>query len=129
MAVSVAAYLEFLVTAVEDGGGQFLREPAVEILSNDDLGILEGTAEFADGSKLDLYLFTDTLGDFPVWVIYSYHYRAPDDTCVFRYDNSPHHRGKRFFPHHKHFGPQEIVNECRPAHIRGIISEIRTHLV
>ncbi|MBD3196392.1 MAG: hypothetical protein GF317_15140 [Candidatus Lokiarchaeota archaeon] len=34
--------------------------------------------------------------------IYSYHWQKPEGSLMVRWDNSPHHKELKTFPHHKH---------------------------
>lgn len=129
MAISATSYLQFVVGEVEGIGGHFQEEPAINVYTEaDDLASLELRFVFTDGTRLSLFLFVDTAGDFPIWEKYRLHYMDAMGTCIFRYDNAPHHPGVRHFPHHKHVGRLEAVEETRPAHLRNILSEIKSYL-
>lgn len=53
---------------------------------------------------------------------YIYHYQSADGALIFRYDNAPHHREVKTYPHHKHIG--EAVVEARPPDLSEVLREI-----
>jgi hypothetical protein len=36
--------------------------------------------------------------------IYSYYWLRPDETMIIGWDNAPHHKGVKTYPHHRHIG-------------------------
>jgi hypothetical protein len=51
---------------------------------------------------------------------YSYYWLRPDDTLIIGWDNAPHHRRTRSFPHHKH-----IENKIESSHERNLEDVLR----
>jgi hypothetical protein len=51
------------------------------------------------------YLFTDGSR------CYSYHWQNKKNECILRWDNAPHHPKTKTFPHHKHIGKKEKVED------------------
>ena len=83
---------------------------------------------FSDGSRLHVGLTVDELDGFPMRREYAFHYMTPEDTTIFRYDNSRHHLGLPHFPHHKHEGASERVVGCPQPSAGAIRDEIEAHL-
>ncbi len=75
-------------------------------------GYINGSLLFNNGHRLDFVEVKDM--DRPSKVKYRYHYMAQDHTCIFRYDNAPHHRNIATFPHHKHIG-EDILESTEPT--------------
>ena len=75
-------------------------------------GYINGSLLFSNGHRLDFVEVKDM--DLPLKVKYRYHYMAQDHTCIFRYDNAPHHRNIATFPHHKHIG-EDILESTEPT--------------
>jgi hypothetical protein len=86
-------------------------------------GKITGTLQFADGSRLRFREIVTILAREPVKQRYSYQYLQEAHT-VFRYDNSPHHRGLPNFPHHKHVG-RKVVGAIEPM-LGQVLKEILT---
>lgn len=88
---------------------------------------LTGRLRFADGSLLDFDEEVLPKGKRGVEKIhYSYHYQRADGSTVFRYDNAPHHREVKSFPHHKHVGEKIAAAEAPDLH--EVLQEIDRHL-
>lgn len=75
-------------------------------------GYINGSLLFSNGHRLDFVEVKDM--DLPSKVKYRYHYMAQDHTCIFRYDNAPHHRNIATFPLHKHIG-EDILESTEPT--------------
>ena len=69
-----------------------------------------------------------TSGDNPIVLLYSFHYMTAENSTIFRYDNSEHHYGLPYFPHHKHEGADERVVGCPQPSISLIRDEIEAYL-
>jgi Family of unknown function (DUF6516) len=63
------------------------------------IGFIRGSVYFLDGSVLHLREFVNVQHSVERYM-YAYHYQRPDDTFVFRYDNTPHFPALPTFPHH-----------------------------
>lgn len=60
---------------------------------------------------------------------YSYHWQEENGTLLVRWDNAPHHRGLKTFPHHKHVSEQilpsyEITLEDVMKYIVACLEEL-----
>ena len=64
----------------------------------------------------------------PMVLLYSFQYRTSNGTTIFRYDNSEHHPGLPYEPHHKHEGADERVTGCPQPSISLIRAEIEAYL-
>ena len=53
------------------------------------------------------YLFADGVRR------YSYHWQNKKNECILRWDNAPHHPKTKTFPHHKHVGKKEKVEDSQ----------------
>lgn len=108
-------------------------DPVVEVLTGPrihvtdwQVGKLELGARYRDGSRLEVRLWADCGGDYPLWVSFSFQYLAADGTLRFRYDNAPHHRELPTFPYHLHLGT--AVHPTRPLSARDLAALIRRYL-
>lgn len=75
-------------------------------------GYISGRIIFENGWRLDFIEVKDT--DITAKLKYRYQYMDPEQVLVFRYDNAPHHRYIRTFPHHKH-GPNQVADSFEPT--------------
>ena len=56
---------------------------------------------------------------------YSFHWQK-DNLLIFRYDNSPHYREIKTFPHHKHIGKDiNKVTESNEITLKQVLKEIK----
>jgi hypothetical protein len=72
-------------------------------------GYIQGSIMFESGCRLDFVEVKQT--DRQAKIKYRYHYMAPNQQLVFRYDNAPHHPNLSTFPHHKHLQTGEQESE------------------
>ena len=54
-------------------------------------------------------------------VKYSYSF-IKQGTCILRYDNAPHHKSLKTFPHHKHY--KEIIRELKTPNLKEFVKEL-----
>jgi hypothetical protein len=81
------------------------------------IGRLKGRLRFADGSWLEFEEEVRPRGNRGVdKVHYSYHHQRADGKTMFRYDNAPHHRAVKTFPHHKHVGGKVASADAPDLH-------------
>ena len=85
------------------------------------VGLLVGKAVLTDFSQLHFMEYIELDKKQPV-VTYRYHYQSPNKELIFRYDNSPHYRNLKTFPHHKHL--KDAVMNSRQKSLSEIIDEI-----
>lgn len=86
-------------------------------------GCLTGTILFEHGARLDFMEVKNT--DVAAKIKYRYHYMTSQEELIFRYDNAPHHRQLKTFPHHKHL-PQGEQESDEPT-LAAVLFEIARH--
>lgn len=91
----------------------------------DDKGSITGEVSFIDESTLDFLEVVDTNKTYKDK--YKYHYMDKDKQLVFRYDNAPHFKALKTFPHHKHT-KNEVIESNEP-NLEGILNEIESNLI
>lgn len=97
---------------------------AFECLASDDFnGLIRCRASFPNRSFLDIYEVVSTELGYPVRVHYSYSY-VRGTTCLFRYDNAPHHPEVATHPHHKHISPRRSAMPSDPPSLAQVLAEI-----
>lgn len=89
-------------------------------------GRIWGRLRFYDGSLLEFEEKLTLRNDDIEKVDYRYHYQRADDTCIFRYDNAPHHSELPGFPEHKH--TLTGVEPAEPPDLSAVLKEIDTYL-
>ena len=67
---------------------------------NDFQGYISGKVVFENGYSLEFAEVVDT--EEASKVKYRYRYMDEKQSLIFRYDNAPHHKEVKSFPHHKH---------------------------
>jgi hypothetical protein len=63
-------------------------------------GYISGKIVFENGHSLEFAEVVDT--EQKNKVKYRYHYMDEKQSLIFRYDNAPHHKEVKSFPHHRH---------------------------
>ncbi|HCZ06046.1 MAG TPA: hypothetical protein DHV12_02745 [Thermotogae bacterium] len=58
--------------------------------------------------------------------LYSYHWQDKDGTLRARWDNAPHHKGLKSFPHHKH--KPNIVEESQEIGLEEVLKVIEKEM-
>lgn len=93
------------------------------------VGYVRGELYFADESVLHIREFVDVEDDVERFT-YAYHYMDANQSLLFRYDNSGHHRNLNLatYPHHKHDGSQENIVAAEPPDLEMILNEIEEML-
>ena len=91
---------------------------------NDRRGYIEGTIVFVDKSLLEFAVYTDL--DDKNKLKYRYHYMDGKNNLIFRYDNAPHHKEIRTFPHHKHL--KNKVVESTEITLFEVLSEVDKYM-
>ncbi len=86
------------------------------------VGLIEGRLRFLDGSQLLFVEFVEVKDEIERYR-YSYHFQDSRGTLQFRYDNAPHHRDVRSFPHHKHTEGGS-VQDSEPPDLSQVLHEI-----
>ena len=86
-------------------------------------GYISGSIRFDSGYRLEFAEVKDM--NCSGKIKYRYQYMEPQDVCIFRYDNAPHHRNISTFPHHKHLGEgdEQIVESTEPS-LSDVLLEI-----
>lgn len=98
-------------------------EPITCLASDDHNGLVRCRAVFWDGSYLDLYETVSTELGYPVRIHYAYAF-VRQGTCIFRYDNAPHHPDIATYPHHKHIGPADRLAPADQPSLSQVLAEI-----
>jgi len=57
---------------------------------------------------------------------YSFHWQNAFGDMLIRWDNSPHHREIKTFPHHKHTGKQ--IQSSKEPELNDVLTEIRNSI-
>ena len=57
---------------------------------------------------------------------YSYHWQRTDGEMIIRWDNSPHHKNLKTFPHHKH--EKSMVLSSHRITIEEVLEKIRERI-
>jgi len=74
-------------------------------------GFISASIVFENGYMLDFVEVKDA--ESPAKLKYRYQYMNEHHEVIFRYDNAPHHRQLKTFPHHKHL-PEDIRESGEP---------------
>lgn len=80
-------------------------------------GSISDSVHFNSGNRLEFFEFKDL--DEHDKVRYRYQFMNNEKELIFRYDNAPHHRLIKTFPHHKHLKNQ--IEECSEPDILQIL--------
>jgi hypothetical protein len=76
--------------------------------------------EFIGGSALHFIEFVETHENEEVKRLkYKYHWQSESGELIARWDNVPHHRDIRSFPHHKH--DKSGVHSTEPADLKSVL--------
>jgi hypothetical protein len=88
-------------------------------------GFIRGELFFVDGSMLHLREFVDVEDGIDRFT-YVYQYMDSNQSRVFRYDNTGHHRKLNLptYPHHKHVGREDVVVASRAPSLQQVLDEI-----
>ena len=89
-----------------------------------------GELHFIDGSALHVREFVD-VEDGVDRLTYVYQYMNANETLVFRYDNTGHHKKLNLptYPHHKHSGSENSVIISSAPELAEILDEIASLIV
>jgi hypothetical protein len=77
-----------------------------------------------DGSKLFVkdYLFLDGTRK------YAYHWQDPEGHLLSRWDNAPHWKDLKSYPHHRHVGEEDIVESSDVRTLEDVLKHIREQI-
>jgi hypothetical protein len=92
----------------------------LDFKSGESFYFLRIKAEIIDGSELYVREYVSREES-----LYSYHWQNEDGSLRVRWDNSPHHKGLRTFPHHKHVPELE---ESEEVSLEDVIAAIKERL-
>jgi hypothetical protein len=127
MTERASEYLRALLGRLEEAGGT-IESVAVEARGpGDERALLDATLRFPENLRLSVFLFADCTGDAARWPRYRFHLMDANDTCLFRFDNAPHHPGLSTFPDHRHDGPDEAVSAAVQPSLEDVLAEIARH--
>jgi len=62
-------------------------------------------------------------------VKYSYYWFDANKNLIIGWDNAPHHRKVRTYPHHKHVGSKENIVESEEHDLRAVLRFIRKRIL
>ena len=83
-------------------------------------GYISGKIVFENGHSLEFAEVVDT--EQATKVKYRYQYMDEKQSLIFRYDNAPHHKEVKSFPHHRHT-PNKVTDSNEPG-LNNILLEI-----
>ena len=83
-------------------------------------GYISGKIVFENGHSLEFAEVVDT--EQATKVKYRYQYMDEKQLLIFRYDNAPHHKEVKSFPHHRHT-PNKVTDSNEPG-LNNILLEI-----
>lgn len=83
-------------------------------------GYISGKIVFENGHSLEFAEVVDT--EQATKVKYRYQYMDEKQALIFRYDNAPHHKEVKSFPHHRH-NPKKVTDSQEPD-LNSILLEI-----
>jgi len=83
-------------------------------------GYISGKIVFENGHSLEFAEVVDT--EQTTKVKYRYQYMDEKRSLIFRYDNAPHHKEVKSFPHHRHT-PNKVTDSNEPG-LNNILLEI-----
>jgi hypothetical protein len=87
------------------------------------VGILSGKLVFVNGLILD-FLELIKINEKVERPRYRFHLMDKNG-IIFRYDNAPHHKEIKTFPHHKHVGLDRVVDSNEKS-LMDVLKEIET---
>lgn len=80
--------------------------------------------QLRDGSALEVREFYDA----DRLEAYSYYWLAADNKLIVGWDNAPHHKSVKTFPHHRHIGDQANVADSRETSLKQVLQFIEYRL-
>lgn len=88
-------------------------------------GFIRGELFFVDGSMLHLRELVDVEDEVDRFT-YVYQYMDAEQSLVFRYDNTGHHKKLNLltYPHHKHAGSEQMVIPSNAPSLAEVLEEI-----
>lgn len=98
---------------------------SIELLKekrSDYAGLAKGILIFQNGSRFHLMEFVNLRAS-PRKKKYRYHFVEKNSNLIFRYDNAPHHKESKTFPHHKHLSDGTVV-DAKETDLQSVINEI-----
>lgn len=91
-------------------------------------GFIKGKIDYKDNSLLHLreFVYVEITVDRKM---YSYQYMNAQNSLIFRYDNTEHHRKLNLpnFPHHKHDGTEDNVVSSNAPFLANVLKEIEIY--
>ncbi|MEO0012656.1 MAG: hypothetical protein RLZZ535_1045 [Cyanobacteriota bacterium] len=91
-------------------------------------GFIKGKIDYKDDSLLHLreFVYVEITVDRKM---YSYQYMNAQNSLIFRYDNTEHHRKLNLpnFPHHKHDGTEDNVVSSNAPFLANVLKEIESY--
>ncbi|MCP5106193.1 MAG: hypothetical protein GY950_22595 [bacterium] len=101
--------------------GLFSNIDVLKLIDEESVKFLKVKADVYDGSILYITeIYTEN------YQKYSYHWQKPNGDLIMRWDNRPHWRHLKTFPHHKHVGT-EVLPSHRISH-EEVLTEMKDKL-
>jgi len=122
---SIVEYFERVQILIKELSRVEVERYEEQLLSKD-RGNLRLRLRFIDNSLLEISEAIHIIEGTFTWLIYRYHYQNPDESIIFRYDNTPHHPAVDTYPDHKHVG-ESVISAARPG-IEKVLSEVKEHI-
>ncbi|MFH1859543.1 MAG: DUF6516 family protein [bacterium] len=116
--MNIFTYLHQLKQQIEKINWLLIQK-SISIHTDDiaNTGFIEGILSFIDYSLLD---FSVTIS--PKGIRYRFQYMDKEKSLIYRWDNVPHHRELKTFPHHIHT-PNGIF-ESKPIDLKDVLQKI-----
>jgi hypothetical protein len=100
--------------------GLFSSINVLKLVDEETVNLLKIKAEVSDGSILYINEMHTQY-----YQKYSYHWQETNGDLIIRWDNKPHWRELRTFPHHKHIGDRDNVVPSHRVTLEEVFTEIK----
>lgn len=99
----------------------FCSIDVIEFIDEDTIRLLKLKARVVDGT----FLYVTELHT-PSYQKYSYHWQKEDGQVIIRWDNKPHWKHIKTFPHHKHY--KDKISHSHRVTVVDVIQEIKNEV-
>ncbi len=90
-------------------------------------GFVRGSLLFIDGTILYFFEYVAIINKRATKLKYRYHYETENGNLIFRYDNAPHHKEIKTFPHHKH--TKDGITASKEPDLASVLDEIAKQVI
>ncbi len=122
---SIREYFERIQTLIIELSRVEIERYEEQVFSHE-RGNLRIRLRFFDNSLLEISEAVLIKEGVFVWLSYRYHYQKADGSTIFRYDNTPHHRGLSTYPDHKHIG--KSIVEAEHPNFEQVLDELKKYI-